>query len=60
MVREIPKCFASIRTLQRVLPWPGRVFSVESRIFCTLMRKAAEADMNLLRCIAVANQRVEL
>ena len=35
MVRETPRCLASIRTLQCVLPSPGRVFNVVSRIFCS-------------------------
>jgi hypothetical protein len=35
IVREIRMCRASVRTLQCVLPSPGRVFSVISRIFCS-------------------------
>jgi len=35
MVRLIPNCRASIRTLQCVLPSPGRLFSAVSTIFCS-------------------------
>jgi len=35
MVREIRNCLASMRTLQCVLPSPGLVFSVVSRILCS-------------------------
>jgi len=34
-VRDTPRCLASIRVLQWVLPSPGLVFSVVSRIFCS-------------------------
>lgn len=35
IVRETPRCLASVRVLQCVLPSPGLVFKVASRIFCS-------------------------
>jgi hypothetical protein len=35
MAREMPMCLESVRTLQGVLPSPGRVFDVVSRTLCS-------------------------
>jgi hypothetical protein len=36
MMLDTPSCLASIGTLQRALPSPGRVFNVVSRIFYSM------------------------